>query len=432
MASENDSVDIDSLDSKVIGTEFVRRYYTMLHENPKELSKFYGKESVFLHADDKDGSSDNAVIGQESIVKKIESLELSDCFAKIKQVDCQSTVADCILIQVSGTFTHTNKPWRPFVQSILLERESPNLYYARNDIFRYQPPNEPEGGDDTIDLEDAEEQEEAESVKDTSENVPTEPASDQTNDDEASTSNEDQLQNSEKPSPAAKRNAADEQKSESLSNQQDSSNQVSDVQEQDDSKADGNNESAKKDAGVRTWAALAGKSPDVPINTEAAPKKVIRKPVENSGKSSRSNQHHKEDGQSQRSNNFRNSSQRDGQQTDYQIFIGGLTPEISEKELRNEFSVFGEVKHIKTNTSKGFGFVSFENEESVKRALTTELKIFVGKTQINIEEKKSSNVRHDNRRGRDGGRHSGFHNRQNRSGGYRSGERGSGRRQDRN
>lgn len=65
---------------------------------------------------------------------------------------------------------------------------------------------------------------------------------------------------------------------------------------------------------------------------------VKQKPVENASKNSRSSNHNKDDSSSQRSNNFRNASQRDGQQTDHQIFIGGLNADVSENELRSRFA----------------------------------------------------------------------------------------------
>lgn len=58
------------------------------------------------------------------------------------------------------------------------------------------------------------------------------------------------------------------------------------------------------------------------------------------------------------------------------IFVGGLTNGTTEQELRNFFSVYGEVKVVKivkdkSGSLKGFGFVTFGSEEEVKKIIDT-------------------------------------------------------------
>lgn len=56
------------------------------------------------------------------------------------------------------------------------------------------------------------------------------------------------------------------------------------------------------------------------------------------------------------------------------LFIGGLPWKTTEKELREAFSKFGEVEDVKvirdrrTGKSKGFGFITFETNESAMKA----------------------------------------------------------------
>uniref|UniRef100_A0A8B9JD81 Heterogeneous nuclear ribonucleoprotein A/Ba n=1 Tax=Astyanax mexicanus TaxID=7994 RepID=A0A8B9JD81_ASTMX len=57
------------------------------------------------------------------------------------------------------------------------------------------------------------------------------------------------------------------------------------------------------------------------------------------------------------------------------IFVGGLNPETTEERIREYFGAFGEIETIelpmdpKTNKRRGFVFISFKEEEPVKKIL---------------------------------------------------------------
>jgi len=56
------------------------------------------------------------------------------------------------------------------------------------------------------------------------------------------------------------------------------------------------------------------------------------------------------------------------------IFVGGLSNGTSEQELRNFFSIYGEVKVVKivkdkAGALKGFGFITFGTEDEVKKII---------------------------------------------------------------
>ncbi len=57
------------------------------------------------------------------------------------------------------------------------------------------------------------------------------------------------------------------------------------------------------------------------------------------------------------------------------IYIGNLSYQMTEEELKDTFSAFGNVTSTKiifdryTNRSKGFGFVEMENDEEAKAAI---------------------------------------------------------------
>ncbi|XP_074647061.1 ras GTPase-activating protein-binding protein 2-like [Tubulanus polymorphus] len=122
-----------------VGREFVRQYYTMLHEAPQYLHRFYSQNSSFVHGGvEKPGEEQPPVMGQSEIHKKVMSLNFRDCHAKIRQVDSQATVGSAVVIQVTGELSNNGQPMRRFMQTFVLAPQSPKKYYVHNDIFRYQ------------------------------------------------------------------------------------------------------------------------------------------------------------------------------------------------------------------------------------------------------------------------------------------------------
>ena len=57
------------------------------------------------------------------------------------------------------------------------------------------------------------------------------------------------------------------------------------------------------------------------------------------------------------------------------LYVGNLSYEMSEEDLRNEFAEYGEVQSAKiitdkfTGRSRGFGFVEMASDESGKKAM---------------------------------------------------------------
>jgi Ras GTPase-activating protein-binding protein 1 len=123
-----------------VGREFVRQYYTVLHEAPQVLHRFYSSASTFLHGGvDRPGQTvEEPVVGQLEIDKKIRSLNFKDCHTKIRQVDSQATIGNGVVVQVTGELSNNGEPMRRFMQTFVLAPQTPKKYYVHNDIFRYQ------------------------------------------------------------------------------------------------------------------------------------------------------------------------------------------------------------------------------------------------------------------------------------------------------
>lgn len=120
-----------------VGLEFVRQYYTVLNKAPEHLHRFYSNNSSFMHGRHNDHNG-QPIIGQHDIHKKILSLNFRDCHAKIRLVDAHATLANGVVIQVTGELSNGGLPLRRFMQSFVLAPQTPKKYYVHNDIFRYQ------------------------------------------------------------------------------------------------------------------------------------------------------------------------------------------------------------------------------------------------------------------------------------------------------
>ena len=107
------------------------------------------------------------------------------------------------------------------------------------------------------------------------------------------------------------------------------------------------------------------------------------------------------------------------------LFVAGLPYDVDDAELEEIFEKFGPVKSAKiaidreTGKSRGFGFVSMENEEDGKQAIELLNDIHLGKSKKPLVVKAA-----DDRQGGGGGGFSGGGSRG--GGGYGGGNRGGG------
>ncbi|CAL5383678.1 unnamed protein product [Camellia sinensis] len=62
-------------------------------------------------------------------------------------------------------------------------------------------------------------------------------------------------------------------------------------------------------------------------------------------------------------------SQSDGDSTNTTIFVGGLDPNVTDEDLRQPFSRYGEIVSVKIPVGKGCGFVQFANRNNAEEAL---------------------------------------------------------------
>lgn len=124
----------------LVGKHFIMNYYTILHDEPQSLYKFYKDDSVYSFGTEGEPlSPESTVTGQSNINEKIASLGFKKSKVHLSVMDAQPTLGGGVLLMVKGTITNEtgNAPSpRKFVQTFLLAQQ-PTGYYVRNDILRY-------------------------------------------------------------------------------------------------------------------------------------------------------------------------------------------------------------------------------------------------------------------------------------------------------
>jgi len=91
------------------------------------------------------------------------------------------------------------------------------------------------------------------------------------------------------------------------------------------------------------------------------------------------------------------------------LYVGNLSYNMTEEDLRNAFTPVGEVQSVKiitdaaTGRSKGFGFVEMTNDEDADKAITTLNGTNVMDRAINVSEARPMTDR-GGRGGRPGGK----------------------------
>ncbi|KAL2098260.1 hypothetical protein ACEWY4_007467 [Coilia grayii] len=430
----------------LVGSEFVRQYYTLLNKAPDFLHRFYGRNSSYVHGGlDSHGKLSEAVYGQAEIHKKVMSLQFSECHTKIRHVDAHATLSDGVVVQVLGELSNNGQPMRKFMQTFVLAPEGSvaNKFYVHNDIFRYE--DEVFGDSEAEFNEESEEEVEQDTVDRQLSPEPVQQNSTSTNCyDPYSVSNgvEESL---EEVVSEMEHEMEPEQKSEDLKAEMNEKNL--EVIEKGPSplsvESSPNTQEVPK---TFSWASVTSKNlpssgtaptgvtphvlkvpssqarvdnktepqafpvrprdqrtRDKPPLTSRGPRPDGVAPVEPQVGKTHLGIIIKGRGEPEQSDT---DTRRIIRYPDsHQLFVGNLPHDIDENELRDFFMTFGSVVELRINTKAvggklpNFGFVVFDDSDPVQRILAAKPIIFRGEVRLNVEEKKTRAVREREMRG---------------------------------
>lgn len=430
----------DTPDPQSVGRELVRQYYTMLNERPDCLHRFFSQNSSYVHGGvEKPGEELPPVKGQLAIHQKILSLGFKDCHAKIRQVDCQETVGGAVVIQVTGELSNNYGPMRRFMQTFVLARQSPKMFYLHNDIFRYQDEvfhdSDTTAADAGEEVDETEEQDftEGDQVNTTGpESIQTvAPTSEQKASVTVNRSSDEPEKSHEVPdvpvelAPPA---AAVDQHPSSTDNSATTVDTASVVEEKKETKS-----AEPADRETRTqlpvqkpfsWASLAGKGVTSSASSATTQAPPLPKPQATIKPERKADTNTSSTDQPQPQRAARSAPNRsdhavindsgadrkwpqssfDGADSktasgpvipdNQQLFVGNLPHNAEDKDLIEFFSKFGNVIEVKINRKgmtrdlPNFGFVSFDGPDAVQKALSAKPLLLYGRHRLNVEEKK--------------------------------------------
>ncbi|KAB1207117.1 Polyadenylate-binding protein RBP47 [Morella rubra] len=77
-------------------------------------------------------------------------------------------------------------------------------------------------------------------------------------------------------------------------------------------------------------------------------------------------------------------SQADGESNNTTIFVGGLDSDVSDEDLRQPFSEFGDIVSVKIPVGKGCGFVQFANRKNAEDAMQSLNGTVIGKQTVRL------------------------------------------------
>lgn len=84
-------------------------------------------------------------------------------------------------------------------------------------------------------------------------------------------------------------------------------------------------------------------------------------------------------------------SQSDGESNNTTIFVGGIDSDVSDEDIRQPFSQYGEVVSVKIPVGKGCAFVQFANRKNAEDALQNLNGIVIGKQTVRLSWGRSPN-----------------------------------------
>lgn len=435
----------DNLSPQCIGREFVRCYYTLLHDNPNKLHRFYLDQSTFVHGNQQDETAE-CVSGQRAIHEKIMSLNFEDCRTKIKHVDSQPTIDHGVVVQVSGELSNAGKLPRRFMQTFVLGSQTPRKYYVHNDIFRYQDEvfgydqDDADDEDNSIssqeDLNDhVEEEQSAEEPYKIEHHFeeqpngnmvepvpqvlpPSQPLNNNHEDaheylDQPMMPEEPEPEPEEEPEEVPVETVPDEPVYETAPEEESLPAEPEPEPEIPEEIIEPEPEVPK---GPKSWAMIAGSGSNAaPARTvvttpkptpppPAEPKEAFikketaftpfQKDTDQKSESGRVPRRPKTDPRDIKERSFggnRDRFQEREAPNAHQIFVGNLPHNTQHADLEERFKSYGNVLHVRV-TPNNFGFVVFENEgpvQTILSAVRTGEKFFLGDQRLNVEEKKT-------------------------------------------
>ncbi|XP_010323093.1 nuclear transport factor 2 isoform X3 [Solanum lycopersicum] len=382
--------------AQVVANAFVQQYYHILHHSPGLVFRFYQDISK-LGRPEEDGSM-GITTTMQAINDKILSLNYGDLRAEIKSVDAQESFNGGVHVLVTGYLTGKDNLVRNFCQTFFLAPQDRG-YFVLNDMFRYV---ETASQHDTVQVPvtDAVAPVTPEQI------VADPPTAPQNHIPEQSTPPAEEADVGEVYNPSENGDVLIVEEEVPVSEV------VHEVQDGSEVVAESDNKTGE--VPKKSYASIVMHLKESAATFSPPPAPAARKPMTKSVVQVNQPAATTTDGpysSSETIDNINDTEAADG----YSIYIKGLPMSATVALLADEFKKFGPIKNggiqVRSNRGFCFGFVEFEVESAVQKAIEAS-PVLIGDRQAVVEEKRSTNSRLNARGGGrfQSGRGGGFRN----------------------
>lgn len=390
---------LQPVSAQVVGNAFVQQYYHILHHSPGLVFRFYQDTSKLGRPED--DASMSITTTMQAINDKILSLNYADFRAEIKSVDSQESFNGGVHVLVTGYLTGKDNLIRNFSQTFFLAPQDRG-YFVLNDMFRYV---------EIVNQQDAVQVPDADVVASvTPEQTVVDPPPAQENDiSEQSTPSAEEANGGEVYNPLENDNVPIVEEEVPVAEVVD--------KVQGDSQLVAESNIIIEEVPKKSYASIVMHLKESAATFSPPPAPTPRKSVPKSVEQVRQPPAPTPSDSPVLSLDFvDNVNNQEGEAPDgHSIYIKGLPMSATAALLEDEFKKFGPIKNggiqVRSNRQQGFcfGFVEFEAETSMQKAIEAS-PILIGGRQAAVEEKKSTSSR-GNTKGRYlSGRGSGFRN----------------------
>ncbi|KAK6780311.1 hypothetical protein RDI58_022495 [Solanum bulbocastanum] len=377
--------------AQVVGNAFVQQYYHILHHSPGLVFRFYQDISKLGRPED-DGSM-SITSTMQAINDKILSLNYADFRAEIKSVDSQESFNGGVHVLVTGYLTGKDDLIRNFSQTFFLAPQDRG-YFVLNDMFRY------------VEIANAVQVPETDVLAPvTPEQNP--PPVQENHISEQSTPSAEEANGGEVYNPP---------ENDSVPVVVEEVPVAEVVDEVQDSKMVTETNIIIEEVPKKSYASIVMHLKESAATFSPppapAPRKIVPKNVEQVRQSLALAP---ADSPVLSCDFVDNVNNQEGEADGHSIYIKGLPMSATAAMLEDEFKKFGPIKNggiqVRSNRQQGFcfGFVEFEVETSVQKAIEAS-PILIGGRQAAVEEKKSTSSRGNTRGRYPSGRGNGFRN----------------------
>ncbi|KAI7728959.1 hypothetical protein M8C21_020055 [Ambrosia artemisiifolia] len=134
-SEETDVVVNQQYSAQDVADAFVKQYYKILQENPKEAHNFYKDQSVRAHQC-VDGSM-KPVTTLKGIDEEIMASNIKEWHPNLSALHAQDSLMDSVIVGVTGYLIDNDEVPRNFAQTFFLAPQEGGGFYVHNDFLQF-------------------------------------------------------------------------------------------------------------------------------------------------------------------------------------------------------------------------------------------------------------------------------------------------------